>query len=348
MKILIVSDAWHPQMNGVVRTYEHLQEELVKTGHKVKVIGPADFPVNLPMPGYSEIRLAVAPYARLTRMIQEFEPNHIHVATEGPLGMAARKYCLKSRLPFTTSYHTHFPDYIAQRIGHYAPFLHDATHTLAKKFMRWFHAPASALLVSTQSLETELREWGFKTPMFRFSRGVNMEQFFPGEKTLFHDLKRPIALYVGRIAIEKNIEDFLKMDWEGSKVLIGDGPSLPSLSEQYPDAHFLGRKTGKDLADCYRSSDLFVFPSRTDTFGIVLVEALASGLPVAAYDETGPRDIITAPFLGALDKKDLSAAARRAFQGTPEDRALHVRQNYTWANAGRQFESAISHYCIEP
>ncbi len=347
MKILVVSDAWHPQLNGVVRTYEHLQEELGRRGHTVKVVGPSDFPFILPMPGYHEIKLVVKPYARLCRIIDGWQANHIHIATEGPLGMAARRYCLKRKLPFTTSYHTQFPDYVAKRFGYYAPFMYKPSHAAARAFMHWFHAKADAMLVATQSLEDTLREWKFKTPMLRVSRGANLDLFYPGEKTLFRDLKQPVALYVGRIAIEKSIEDFLSMEWPGSKIVVGEGPAQLELSKKYSTACFLGKKTGKDLADCYRSADLFVFPSRTDTFGIVLVEALASGLPVAAYNVTGPRDIITEPFLGALHASDLATAAKEALnRGRPEERSQHVKKNYTWGNAAVQFENAIRNYCV--
>jgi glycosyltransferase involved in cell wall biosynthesis len=347
MKILVISDAWHPQLNGVVRTYEYLQTELVKLGHEVKVIGPADFPVSVPMLGYAEIQLVLMPYGRLSRMIDAWQPNHIHIATEGPLGIAARKYCKTRKLPFTTSYHTQFPDYVAKRIGHYAPFMYDFWYKQAKKFMQWFHAPASAILIATQSLEDQLKSWDFTIPMYRFSRGANLDLFYPGEKNLFTDLKRPVALYVGRIAIEKNLEDFLAMSWSGSKVLVGEGPSMPFLTQKYPDAVFLGKKVGKELADCYRSSDLFVFPSRTDTFGIVLVEALACGIPVAGYNVIGPRDIITESSLGALDETSLAVAAEKALRGgDPHKRSSHVKAHYTWENAGRQFEAAIKNYCI--
>jgi glycosyltransferase involved in cell wall biosynthesis len=347
MKILIVSDAWHPQLNGVVRTYEYLGEELVKDGHEVKVIGPADFPVKIPMPGYAEIELVIKPYARLAKMIDAWNPQHIHIATEGPLGIAARKYCLRRKFPFTTSYHTQFPDYMAKRIAHYIPFLYKPTHRLARDWVRSFHAPASAVLIATQSLEDQLKAWNFTAPMLRFSRGVNLDLFYPGERTMFKDLKQPIALYVGRIAIEKNLEDFLNMDWQGSKVLVGDGPSLSYLKEKYPDAQFVGKKTGKDLAEAYRSADVFVFPSRTDTFGIVLVEALASGLPVAAYNVTGPKDIITQPMLGNLHDNDLAAAADQALKtGTAQERSSYVKQNYTWKYAAEQFVDAIENYCV--
>lgn len=343
MKLLIVSDAWHPQVNGVVRTYEHLKEELEKKGHTVHVVGPKDFRVSLPMPMYPEIRLALAPYGRLKKLIEEFEPEHIHIATEGPLGWAARRYCMLVDYAFTTSYHTHFPDYTVKRLPRFMKGLSGIVRTLAIKFVRHFHAPAKSMLIATKSLEKELKDWGFTTAMRPLTRGVNLDQFYPGDKTLFQDLPKPVALYVGRVAVEKSIEDFLKMDWDGSKVIVGDGPSREELAKAYPDAHFVGKKTGEDLAAHYRSADLFVFPSRTDTFGIVLIEALASGLPVAGYTVTGPIDIITEPFLGHLDDTDLAKAARVALKnGTAQERADYVKDFYRWEKAAQQFENAIT------
>lgn len=342
MKVLIISDAWKPQVNGVVRTYENLSEYLQNMGHKVKVIGPADFPFTIPTPGYSEIRLAIAPSRHLKKQIEGFEPDYIHISTEGPLGWAARKYCMKHNLDFTTSYHTHFPDYVAKRFAKYLPFTYKIVHKLAKKFVRKFHAPSKAMMIATQSLEEELKSWGFKTPMHRLTRGVKLDQFYPGENTAYTGLKQPIALYVGRIAIEKNLEAFLDMNWDGTKVLIGDGPSLQGLSKAYPDVIFTGKKEGEDLAAHYRSADVFVFPSRTDTFGIVLIEAMASGLPIAAYDVTGPKDLITEDFLGVIDD-DLSKAAYQALEcGTREERANYVKDLYTWNKAAKQFEIALT------
>ncbi len=342
MKLLIISDAWHPQVNGVVRTYEHLGEELEKLGHEVYVIGPADFPIKFPMPFYEEIELVIAPYRRLKKMIETYEPDDIHIATEGPLGWAARRYCKKHGHKFTTSYHTHFPDYVAKRVGRFFPFLYNAAHGAAKKMIKSFHAPAKATMIATQSLEDELLNWGFETPMHRLSRGVKLDTFFPGEKTLFHDLPEPVALYVGRIAIEKSLEDFLEMDWHGSKVIVGEGPSLNEFKQKYPSVHFTGKKEGKELGEHYRSADLFVFPSRTDTFGIVLIEALASGLPVAGYNVTGPKDIITEPFLGALHENCLLTASKAALEsGTAQQRASFVKNYYTWENAALQYQAVI-------
>jgi glycosyltransferase involved in cell wall biosynthesis len=342
MKLLIITDAWFPQVNGVVRTYEYLIKELEKKGHKVKVISPTDFPLRTPMPGYAEIMLALFPYRRLCRLIDEYQPDRIHLSTEGPLGWAGRRYCLKHHRAFSTSFHTQFPDYVAKRIAQYIPFVYKPVHALGKIVVRTFHAPCKAMTVATNSLEETLLSWNFKNPMHRVTRGANLDLFYPGEKTLYQDLKKPVAVYVGRVAIEKSIEDFLAMPWEGSKVIVGDGPSKPMLEKKYPDALFVGTKGGTELAAHYRSADVFVFPSRTDTFGIVLIEALASGIPVAGYNVTGPKDIITEDFLGALSETDLADAARRALNcGTPEQRAAFVKAYYTWENAGNQFEEAL-------
>ncbi|NCC22914.1 MAG: glycosyltransferase family 1 protein [Alphaproteobacteria bacterium] len=341
-KVLIVSDAWHPQVNGVVRTYEHICEELEEMGYDVRIIGPADFPKTFPMPGYDEIRLAPFPYRRLAAMMASYRPDHIHAATEGPLGWATRKICLRHGYPFTTTYHTQFPDYAAKRAARYLPFLYKPVHSAAKNYIRRFHAPSHCMMVATQSLEDELKGWDFTVPMHRMTRGVNTDLFYPGPKNLFGDLKRPVALYVGRVAIEKNLEAFLGMEWAGSKVVVGDGPAMAELREKFPETRFAGKKVGHELADHYRSSDLFVFPSKTDTFGIVLIEALACGLPIAGYDVTGPRDIVSEPFLGAVGD-DLARCCLTALScGRPEDRFNHVRANYTWRRAAEQFMEAFA------
>ncbi len=342
MKILIVSDAWYPQLNGVVRTYENIRDELERQGHYVKVMGPADFPLRMPMPGYSEIKLAIGPYGRLRDLIDFVGPDHLHIATEGPLGYAARRYAMKKNLHFTTSYHTHFPDYVAKRIKKYIPGLEEWSKEKAIQMIRDFHAPSHMMFVASPSLEEELKSWNFENPMTRLTRGVDLSLFKPAEKTLFKDLPGPVALYVGRVAIEKSIHKFLEMDWPGSKIVVGHGPSMGYFKKRYPDAHFVGKKTGAELAAHYQSSDLFVFPSKTDTFGIVLIEALACGLPVAAYDVTGPKDIITRPELGYLGE-NLSEAAQKALNapGTAKSRHEHVKQNYSWEKAAAQFMSVV-------
>jgi len=341
IKVLIISDAWYPQVNGVVRTYEHLCYELEAMNHYVEIIGPADFAISMPTPFYPEIRLVISPYKRLKRMIEDYTPDKIHIATEGPLGWAGRKYCIKNNLPFSTSYHTQFPDYVAKRFAWLIPPLYNVVHRKAVKAVRHFHAASSIIYIATQSLEEQLKGWKFKTPMVRLTRGVDFSIFHPGEKTILQDIKKPIALYVGRIAIEKNLEDFLNMAWEGSKVLVGDGPARTQLEKHYPDALFVGKKTGRKLAEYYRSSDVFVFPSKTDTFGIVLIEALACGLPVAAYNVMGPKDIITTSILGVLDNDLANAAHKAARLPEPEKRAAHIQKNYSWNEAGKQFLSAL-------
>lgn len=352
MKILIISDAWHPQVNGVVRTYECLTQELEKLGHTVKVIGPADFPYTLPMPGYAEIRVPVFCRRKLYKMIADYQADSIHVATEGVLGWAARRWCLRHNMAFSTSYHTQFPDYIAKRIGTFLPFLTEATRKLGRSIIRRFHSPADIMFVATQSLEEQLRQWGFQTPIARLTRGVHFDQFYPGDAETLSTLPRPIALYVGRIAIEKNLTVFLDMPWRGSKVLVGDGPSMAALQTAYPQAVFVGRQSGAALADHYRSADVFVFPSLTDTFGMVLTEALACGLPVAAFNVTGPKDIITDPLLGVLADQStgpnaLSLAAEAAMgHGTKAARHAFVKNNYTWEVVAAQFLAA--HNAIKP
>lgn len=343
MKILIITDAWHPQVNGVVRTYEHLSSALLALGHSVKVIGVSDFRFSVPMPGYPEIRLPLFVDRKLTAEITAFAPDFIHIATEGTLGWAARRWCLQNKRPFTTAYHTHFPDYAAKRVAKYVPALANHVRKLGIQIISRFHAPAHAVFVATQSLEDELRSWGWRVPMHRLTRGVTLDLFYPAQSNVLDDLPRPIALYVGRIAIEKNLEAFLSMPWHGSKVLVGDGPSLEYLPEKYPQARFVGKKMGTELADYYRAADVFVFPSKTDTFGMVITEALASGLPVAAFAVTGPKDIIDQPFLGALAAEDggaqeLGAAGLAALNcGTASQRNHHIRNHYTWPAVAAQF-----------
>lgn len=340
MKILVISDAWHPQVNGVVRTYEYLNQALEKAGHIVKTIGPADFKRRFPMPGYAEIELVLFAYKNLSLMIEAFNPDSIHIATEGPLGWAARKYCLKNNKKFTSSYHSQFPDYFAKRVAKYFLFLYNFCHARCVNLIRKFHNSSSALLVTTQSMAEELKAWKIEAPIFLFTRGIDTSLFYVGDPTLFDDLPKPIALYVGRLAIEKNIEEFLQMEWQGSKVVVGHGPDSEMLQAKYPHVHFAGKQTGKALADHYRSADVFVFPSYTDTFGIVLIEALACGLPIAAHDVIGPRDVVTEDLLGYLDE-DLTVAAQNAIQNKDRQaRHNYAIENYSWEKAMSQFLEA--------
>ena len=340
MKILIISDAWHPQLNGVVRTYEYLIPELEKKGHEVTVIGPRNFKHHFPMPGYKEIDLVPFSHKSMAKKIKNAQADTIHIATEGPLGWIARRYCMKNNIKFTTCYHTQFPDYIARRFSKFLPFLYTPVRNIGKKFIKKFHTPSSALLVSTQSMRDELTRWGVKTPIFPFTKGVDLSVFCPGKKPFFQNLKQPVALYVGRLAIEKNIKNFLKMDWSGSKIVVGHGPDANLLLKKYPNVLFTGKKTGKNLVEYYRAADVFVFPSTTDTFGMVLIEALACGIPVAAYNVTGPRDIITDPKLGCLDDNLATAAQKTMTEGTAQDRFNHVKENYSWALAADDFLKA--------
>ena len=335
-RIVIVSDAGRPQVNGVVRSYENIAAVLHGLGHRVDVIGPADFP-TLPMPGYDEIRLALAPARRLAAMLDGFAPQAVHIAVEGPLGWAARRYCLRRGLPFTTTFHTNFPAYARLR----SPRLLAApVEAAAIAVARRFHAPAALTFVATASIEAQLRDWGFAGNLVRLSRGVDCTLFHPAADRA--RAERPTLLYVGRVAPEKNIESFLRLTeadiGPAHKVVVGDGPSLAALRRQYPEVRFRGLLTGPDLAAAYRAADAFVFPSLTDTFGIVLIEALASGLPIAAHPAPGPRDIVIGPALGALDA-DLGRAIRRALAapGSPARRHAHARAHYSWDSVAADF-----------
>lgn len=324
-KVLIVTDAWRPQTNGVVRCLEAVGQELRGRGHIVSYLTPEGF-WTFPMPTYPEIRLSLVMPMTIAEAIAREAPDHIHLATEGPLGLLARLVCLEQGLSFTTSYHTRFPEYVAARM----PIPTDWSYA----FLRWFHEPAAATLVPTASLQAELsaRDFGH---VRLWTRGVDHGRFAPGEKTWFADLAGPHLLYVGRVSVEKNVEAFLSLDVPGSKIVVGDGPVRAELAARYPDAVFLGLRTGSELEALYRSADVFVFPSRTDTFGNVLLEAMASGLPVAAYPVTGPRDIVTDPAAGALDE-DLASAVMRALTLDGAAARAHAL-SFTWARCADIF-----------
>ncbi len=326
MRILIVSDAWHPQVNGVVRTMSMVADELAMLGHQVEVIGPDRFR-TLAMPGYASIRLALTPGWRLTAMIEAFRPDALHVATEGPLGLAARRWAVRRRLAFTTSFHTRFPEYLHARTR--------APTGPVYACLRWFHNAGSATMVATGSLQRELAHRGFEN-VRPWTRGVDLARFQPAS-TAGDPVPRPVFLYVGRIAIEKNLGAFLSLDLPGTKVVVGDGPQRDALARAYPAARFLGELHGEALARAYAAADVFVFPSLTDTFGLVLLESLASGTPIAAHPVTGPADILegAAPGVGALDH-DLRAAALRALSG---DRAACRRhaERFSWRACAEAF-----------
>lgn len=324
MRLLVASDAWQPQVNGVVRTLATTRDELVRLGHDVEVVGPDRFR-TMPLPTYPEIRLAVNARGAMARIIEGFAPDAVHIATEGPIGLAARAWCLRRGMPFTTAYHTRFPEYVRDR----APVPLALTYALVRRF----HAPASAVMVATASIEADLRARGF-TNLRRWSRGVDTALFRPMDKGWL-DLPRPVFAYVGRVAVEKNVEAFLALDLPGSKLVVGDGPQRAELMARYPQARFVGAKSGEDLARHFAAADCFVFPSRTDTFGLVLLEALASGVPVAAYPVPGPLDVVGPGGPGVLDT-NLRRACLAALEIDPAVCRAHAL-TFSWRAAAEQF-----------
>ncbi len=328
-RVLIATDAWRPQVNGVVRTLEGLVAQAPDLGASITVIGPDRFP-SVPMPGYPDIRLAAPSPAAIADAIETARPGAIHIATEGPVGFMTRRYCLKHGLPFTTCYHTRFPEYLAARLPVPLSWSYAA--------VRRFHAPARATMAATPALARELRSHGFER-LVLWKRGVDVPLFAGGRPGKL-DLPSPIFLCVARLAVEKNIEAFLALDLPGSKVVVGDGPARADLETRFPDAHFLGMRSGQDLADAYASADVFVFPSRTDTFGLVLLEALAAGTPVAAYPVTGPRDVLGVSGCGVLSE-DLRAAALSALS-IPRDRCRAFAQGATMTDSCRSFLDNVS------
>ncbi len=331
MKIAIITDAWSPQVNGVVRTLQAVAGLLTEWGHELLVISPDQYR-SIPCPSYPEIRLALVSGKAVGARIDGFAPDAVHIATEGPLGLAARRHCVARGLHFTTAYHTHFPDYVAQRTGLPA--------SLFWSYIRWFHRPSTGIMVATESVRKDLRAHGL-SHLRAWSRGVDLNAFGPAIEPpdFFWNLPRPIQLYVGRVSVEKNIEAFLRCDHPGSKVVVGDGPALARLRSEFPETHFLGRQVGSELAACYVGADVFVFPSRTDTFGLVMIEALACGTPVAAFPVTGPIDILS-PASGAMDV-DLSAAIARALECDREACLAHGR-SFTWEASAQQFLAALA------
>jgi glycosyltransferase involved in cell wall biosynthesis len=324
MHILVVTDAWKPQVNGVVRSLESVGRALTEIGNRVDFLTPQDF-ATVPLPTYAEIRLALATPRAVAQQIDAVAPEHIHIATEGPLGFAARRYCLRKKRMFTTSYHTRFPEYISVR----TPIPEKLTYA----WLRRFHNASNGVMVATKSIAEDLKSRRFQRLMC-WSRGVDHSVFNPSNAVTLN-LPRPIFLFAGRLAPEKNLEAFLSLDLPGSKVIAGDGPSRRALEASYPDAHFLGMKDAHALAVYYASADVFVFPSRTDTFGVVLIEALACGLPVAALPVPGPLDVIGTSGAGVLDT-DLRAACLAALE-IPRDKARAHGLNFTWAKSARQF-----------
>jgi len=325
-RILIVSDAWAPQVNGVVRTLAAVAAEMETLGHRAEVIGPDRFR-TIPCPTYPEIRLSLFPRRALARRIAVFAPDALHIATEGPLGIAARAWARRRGFAFTTSFHTRFPEYIAERTRFPA--------ALSYAWLRRFHGAGSGMMVATESLRRELAARGF-VRIRPWTRGVDLALFRPGPRPEWQ-VPRPIFLYVGRVAVEKNIAAFLDLDLPGSKVVVGEGPQLAALRRRYSDVHFAGGRHGAALASAYAAADVLVFPSRTDTFGLVLLESLACGTPVAAFPVPGPLDVLgeAAGRVGVLDA-DLRRAAVKALEIRSEPCRAYA-ERFTWRRTSEMF-----------
>ncbi|MEM1087489.1 MAG: glycosyltransferase family 1 protein [Pseudomonadota bacterium] len=329
MKIMIVTDAWEPQVNGVVRTMQRVIGELEAEGHEFDIVHPGDGFRTMPLPTYPEIKLALFAERRIRERFEKFEPDAIHIVTEGTLGMAGRKMCLKIKHPFSTAYHTRFPEYVAARF----PIPVGAGYS----YVRWFHQYSGRVMVPTPSMVEELEAKRFIN-LVAWTRGVDTKQFHPSKRIEegqdgdpFDGLPRPVFINVGRVAVEKNIEAFVELDLPGSMVVVGDGPALKELKRKYPHVHFFGAKFGEELATCYASADVFVFPSLTDTFGLVVLEAMASGTPVAAFEATGPKDVIPGSNAGTITPigGDLAEGARACLD---LDRATcrAYAEDYSW------------------
>lgn len=342
MRIALATDAWHPQVNGVVRTLAATVAELRRRSIQVDTLTPEDC-LTMPMPGYSSIRLAVAPRFRVRRMLSSLSPDIVHIATEGPIGWSARAWCLATGTPFTTAFHTRFPEYAALRTG-----------ISAERFwpvLRRFHAPSRAVLVATESLQAELKQRGF-TRLARWTRGIDQSVFSPTgyQHPAMRNLPKPVLLSVGRVAPEKNLEALLDADVPGTKVVVGDGPALARLRARYPEALFLGKLLGEELAAAYRSADCFVFPSKTDTFGLVVIEALACGTPVAAYPVQGPIDILGPDGRGTAESLSTAAGVLCNDLGTAIESACRIERGsaarlgeaYTWERATDLFVQVLS------
>jgi glycosyltransferase involved in cell wall biosynthesis len=339
LRILLATDAWEPQVNGVVRTLTRVVGELRDMGHTVDVIHPNEFK-TFPLPTYPEIKVALGAYEPVQERFKAFEPEAVHIATEGPLGLAARRICVEWKLPFTTSYHTRFPEYVSARL----PLPLAAGYA----YMKWFHKPSGRLMVATPTMRDELEQHGFRN-ISAWSRGVDTDIFQPpkkGEPDVFEGLARPVFLYVGRVAVEKNIEAFLGLDLPGTKVVVGPGPQLEELKTKYPRAVFVGSKAGEELAAHYACADVFVFPSLTDTFGLVILEAMASGTPVAAYPAPGPVDIIPnsgAGVLAASATEGLREACLDCLKLDRKQVRAHA-EKYSWRACAEDFLKNLQPY----
>lgn len=324
MKIMIVTDAWEPQVNGVVRTLKQTMHELKKLGHEIEMITPLEFK-TVPCPTYPDISLSLFPSKKVNQKMRDFQPDAIHIATEGPLGIAARSFALKNKLPFTTAYHTRFPEYVKARTA--IPL------AITYKFLRWFHDPSLALMAPTDVVIKDLKHYGFTNTVL-WTRGVDLDIFKMQESRVLES-DPPIFLYVGRVAVEKNIEAFLELKLPGSKWVVGDGPALEGLKNKYPLVNYLGVLQQEELAKVYAAADVFVFPSKTDTFGLVLLEAMACGLPVAAYPVTGPIDVLGDCEAGVM-RENLQEACLLALR-IPKSEARKHAEKFSWKVASEQF-----------
>ncbi len=328
MRVLVATDAWRPQINGVVRSLEYLASEAPSFGAEISFLTPNDFR-TLPLPGYREIRLALTYPGAVRRAISAARPDAVHIATEGPLGWITRHVCRREGYPFTTSYHTRFPEYLAARL----PVPPTWSYPWSYAALRRFHNSGAGTMVGSPTLEQDLKARGF-CHLMRWSLGVDADLFRPRRERPLA-FPGPVFLFVGRLAVEKNIEGFLKLDLPGSKVVVGDGPLRASLRVKFPAVHFLGVRTAAALADVYASADVLVFPSLTDTFGMVMIEALACGVPVAAFPVMGPLDVVGRSGCGCLDT-DLRCAALHALD-IPRDRCRAYALTFTWQESVRQF-----------
>lgn len=326
MRVQIISDAWHPQVNGVVRTVEYIVKESRKLGHEVDLITIGDLK-TLSIPKYHDIKVALFAKKHVFNRIKAFNPECVHIATEGPLGLAARKYCLKNNIEFTTCYHTNYPEYLNE--------MFKLPLGLTYAVLRWFHKPAKATLATTERMANDLRSHGFENVSV-WGRGVDIEQFKPeGRKAV--ELESPVFCYIGRVSIEKNIKAFLDLELPGTKMVVGDGAQLAALKAEYKDVYFAGNQNGEDLAAHYRSADCFVFASKTDTFGLVLLEALACGVPVAAYPVRGPIDVLPGCEAAVMDE-DLQKAALAAVK-LSKIKAREFAETQSWASCVAKFHT---------
>jgi len=330
-RILLVTDAWEPQVNGVVRTLSNTMRELAAIGCEIEVISPADYPNTVPLITYSEIRLALGARDDVEDRFLSFAPDAVHIATEGTLGWDARHVCLKHKFPFTTSYHTQFPEYVTARFP-WIPLW------AGYRYMHAFHDKSGRVMVATPTMMERLRLQGFRN-IALWSRGVDVEQFHPSRRGVdggvYRGLPGPIFAYVGRVSVEKNIEAFLELDLPGTKVVVGDGPARAELAQKYPHAVFTGSKFGDELARHYADADVFVFPSLTDTFGLVILEAAAAGTPVAAFVAPGPKDILPGTGAGVVDH-DLKKACLEALN-CDRTAARALAERYSWRACAEEF-----------